>query len=69
MVANIPTGTNGVLSPNVNEEENKLLPAMKELPSQPVKKQYQKTKDNNNEVAERKMQRKLATMKERYAKV
>ena len=63
MEANEPTGTNGVLTQNVNEEEKI------EQPSRQNNRQYQKTKDNNNEVAKRKFWDTLATYKDRFAAV
>ena len=63
MEANEPTGTSGVLSPNDNEGEKI------EQPSRPSKKQYQKTKENNNEVAARKFWDELALLEQRFAAV
>ena len=63
MEANKPTGTDGMLTQNVNEEEKI------EQPSRQSNRQYQKTKDNNNEVAKRKFWDTLATYKDRFAAV
>ena len=81
MVANEPTRTNSVLS-LANSEVIMKLHSMQGLdhdssaaeklgqrPIKKVKKQYQKTKDNNNEVAERKIWAKIATLEQRFAEV